>query len=89
MDLSVQKLDVNGFIAKQEWGRSKFLPPCVFYSSPLDPLEQSNVAASSAETKKVEHSIFCSNPFIFLSFCTSAYVSGDLCRCHQPKGRLL
>ncbi|XP_009375785.2 protochlorophyllide-dependent translocon component 52, chloroplastic [Pyrus x bretschneideri] len=53
LDLSVQKLDVNGFIAKQEWGRSKFLSPCVFYVSPLDPLEQGDVAASSSETKRV------------------------------------
>ncbi|KAM1756213.1 hypothetical protein ACFX11_005607 [Malus domestica] len=53
LDLRVEKLDINGFIAKQEWGWSKFLPPCVFYGSPLDPLEQGNGAASSAETKKV------------------------------------
>lgn len=53
MELSVQKLDINGFIAKQEWGRSKFLPPCVFYASPLDPVDQGNGAASSAGTKKV------------------------------------
>ncbi|KAM1340986.1 hypothetical protein ACFX2F_005492 [Malus domestica] len=53
LDLRVEKLDINGFIAKQEWGWSKFLPPCVFYGTPLDPLEQGNGAASSAETKKV------------------------------------
>ncbi|CAB4312546.1 unnamed protein product [Prunus armeniaca] len=53
LELSVQKLDINGFIAKQEWGRSKFLPPCVFYASPLDPVDQGNGAASSAGTKKV------------------------------------
>ncbi|XP_057432997.1 protochlorophyllide-dependent translocon component 52, chloroplastic-like [Lotus japonicus] len=46
LELSIEKLDINGFSADQGWSKSKFMPPCIFYAyTPDQP-------ASSAETKK-------------------------------------
>ena len=52
LEMKIEKLDQSGFIGKQEWGTYKFIPPCVFYQSPL---EKTNGSASSAETKKVDY----------------------------------
>ena len=54
MELSVKRLDINGFIGKQDWGSSKFLAPCVFYSY-VDPVvDQDNSGTlPSAGTKMV------------------------------------
>ncbi|KAJ4835429.1 hypothetical protein Tsubulata_037697 [Turnera subulata] len=51
MEMSVKKLDVNGFIAKQEWGGSKFIAPCIFYAY-TDIPEQGKSTATSDGTKK-------------------------------------
>ncbi|KAF7836965.1 Protochlorophyllide-dependent translocon component 52, chloroplastic [Senna tora] len=50
LELSIEKLDANGFTANQGWSKSKFVPPSIFYvySNP----EQPNGSSSSAEPKK-------------------------------------
>ncbi|XP_057956452.1 protochlorophyllide-dependent translocon component 52, chloroplastic [Malania oleifera] len=53
VEMSVQKLDINGFTAKQEWGMSKFIPPCLFYAFPNPVADQGNGSVSSGGTKKV------------------------------------
>lgn len=53
LELIVQKSDINGFTAKQEWGISNFIAPCVFYAHPPLQVDQGNGAASSPGTKKV------------------------------------
>ncbi|CAJ1938545.1 unnamed protein product [Sphenostylis stenocarpa] len=46
LEFSIEKLDINGFTADQVWGRSKFMPPCIFHAyTPDQP-------ASSGETQK-------------------------------------
>ncbi|GMN65948.1 hypothetical protein TIFTF001_035013 [Ficus carica] len=53
LDLSVEKLNTDGFIAKREpGGVNTFYAPCVFYSSFTLSPKQGNGAASSAGTKK-------------------------------------
>ncbi|CAL5437744.1 unnamed protein product [Camellia sinensis] len=49
---SVKNLDINGFFARQEWGHSKFVAPCIF--SAFTPLvaDQTNGSVSSAGTKE-------------------------------------
>lgn len=47
LELSIEKLDVNGFTANQGWSKSKFMPPSIFYAY-SDP----NKLASSDESKK-------------------------------------
>ncbi|KAK4764183.1 hypothetical protein SAY87_013621 [Trapa incisa] len=48
VELSVKRLDVNGFLAKQDMGASKFLSPCIFYAN-TDPITDiGNGSASSA-----------------------------------------
>ncbi|KAJ4724041.1 protochlorophyllide-dependent translocon component 52, chloroplastic [Melia azedarach] len=54
VEMSIQKIDINGFIGKQELGGSKFIAPCIFYAY-TEPLEnQGNGSASSAEANKKE-----------------------------------
>lgn len=50
--MSLLKLDINGFLANQEAGTSKFTPPCVYQSFLSLPVNQNNEAASDG-TKKV------------------------------------
>ncbi|KAJ9697727.1 hypothetical protein PVL29_007040 [Vitis rotundifolia] len=52
LEMKIQKLDRSGFIGKQEWGTSKFIPPCVFYLSSDLLIDKTNGSASSVETKK-------------------------------------
>lgn len=48
IDLYVPKLDINGFtVEHQNSGQSKFVPPCVFYTSFFGPIDNNNGAASS------------------------------------------
>lgn len=51
LEMSVKKLDVNGFIGKLELGGSKFIAPCIFYAY-SDFEEQANATAAPAGTKK-------------------------------------
>lgn len=69
--MSVLKFDMNGFIAKQDWGGSKFIPPCIFYAFPPDNVAaEGNGSASSAGTKKVKNQVdlLCQMKFISNSF---------------------
>ncbi|XP_010257616.1 PREDICTED: protochlorophyllide-dependent translocon component 52, chloroplastic isoform X2 [Nelumbo nucifera] len=52
MEINVQTLDINGFVAKQENGHSKFIPPCIFFASPDLIPDQGNGSASSGSVKK-------------------------------------
>ncbi|KAH7560365.1 hypothetical protein JRO89_XS10G0005500 [Xanthoceras sorbifolium] len=54
LELSVKKLDVNGFVGRQEWGSVKFIAPCTFcmYADPED--VQGNASASSTGTDEVK-----------------------------------
>lgn len=55
LEMSVKKLDVNGFIGKQEWGSSMFIAPCIFhaFTDSVPVVDQGNGSETSAETKKV------------------------------------
>ncbi|KAK4266676.1 hypothetical protein QN277_027561 [Acacia crassicarpa] len=50
LELSIDKLDINGFTADQGWSDSKFMSPCIFYA--YSKPDQPNVSASSADAKK-------------------------------------
>ncbi|GLT26988.1 hypothetical protein SLA2020_020210 [Shorea laevis] len=52
LEMTVKKLDANGFIGKQEWGSSKFIAPCIFYAYTDPVVDQGNGSASSAQTTK-------------------------------------
>jgi phenylpropionate dioxygenase-like ring-hydroxylating dioxygenase large terminal subunit len=57
LEINVKKLDKDGFVAKQEWGTSGFLPPCIFYAN-TDPFpDPDNGSASPAEGKKPSVSV--------------------------------
>ncbi|XP_004308605.1 PREDICTED: protochlorophyllide-dependent translocon component 52, chloroplastic-like [Fragaria vesca subsp. vesca] len=50
MDLHISKLDINGFtVDDQNSGQSKYVPPCLFYSSLIGPIDNSNGAALSGK----------------------------------------
>jgi hypothetical protein len=55
LELMIERLDINGFKAHQEWSLSKFIPPCVFYAYTKPVVDQANGAASSSGTEKVIH----------------------------------
>ncbi|KAF2314547.1 hypothetical protein GH714_027479 [Hevea brasiliensis] len=52
IDLSVQKLDRDGFTGKMDWGSSKFIAPCIFYAYTEPVADQGNGTVSSPHTKK-------------------------------------
>ncbi|KAL6130048.1 hypothetical protein ACLB2K_068429 [Fragaria x ananassa] len=50
MDLHISKLDINGFtVDDQNSGQSKYVPACLFYSSLIGPIDNSNGAALSGK----------------------------------------
>ncbi|KAK4851469.1 hypothetical protein QYF36_015389 [Acer negundo] len=78
LQVSVKKLDINGFVGRQEWGSVKFTAPCTFcmYTDHVD--VQGNGSASSTRTDK----ILCGTKFpdeqntVLFFFCVP--VSPDL-----------
>ncbi|XWS52387.1 hypothetical protein CRYUN_Cryun11dG0066100 [Craigia yunnanensis] len=52
LEMSVKKLDVNGFTGKQDWGSSIFIAPCIFHAFSDVVVDQGNGSETSAETKK-------------------------------------
>ncbi|KAF2305440.1 hypothetical protein GH714_005318 [Hevea brasiliensis] len=52
IDLSVKKLDRDGFTGKMDWGSSKFIAPCIFYAYTEPVADQGNGTVSSPHTKK-------------------------------------
>ncbi|XP_057509618.1 protochlorophyllide-dependent translocon component 52, chloroplastic-like [Actinidia eriantha] len=52
LEMSVKKLDVNGYIAKQEWANSSFIAPCIFAAFASVAADPSNGSVSSAGTKE-------------------------------------
>ncbi|WRX33020.1 Pheophorbide a oxygenase - like 4 [Theobroma cacao] len=52
LEMSVKKLDVNGFTGKQDWGCSKFIAPCIFHAYADPAVDQGNGSETPAETKK-------------------------------------
>ncbi|KAL5832377.1 hypothetical protein ACOSQ4_017731 [Xanthoceras sorbifolium] len=71
LEVSVKKLDTNGFVGRQEWGNVKFTAPCTFcmYNDPVD--VQGNGSASFTRTDKT----ICGQNFreqpstVFFFFC--------------------
>lgn len=57
LDMSIKKSDVNGFIARQETGSSRFIAPCIFSAFTSLAADKSNGSASSAGTKEVNRLI--------------------------------
>ncbi|XP_021891099.1 protochlorophyllide-dependent translocon component 52, chloroplastic [Carica papaya] len=51
LEISVKKLGVNGFIAKQGWGSAKFTAPCVYHvsSDPFPDKENGSVTSDGVE----------------------------------------
>ncbi|OWM69273.1 hypothetical protein CDL15_Pgr025460 [Punica granatum] len=68
LELSIKKLDINGFVAKQEWGTSRFLPPCIFYANSDPFIDPGNGSASSAEMQKAPSSPLGPNRKLALIF---------------------
>ena len=49
--MNIETLNLNGFVARQQFGYGKFIPPCLYYAFPS--LGSSNGSVSSANTKEV------------------------------------
>ncbi|KAK3037041.1 hypothetical protein RJ639_031615 [Escallonia herrerae] len=52
LEISVEKLVVNGFTAKQEPGGYNFIAPCVFYGSPMGSSSNGSAASSTGTTEE-------------------------------------
>ncbi|KAL6976852.1 hypothetical protein U1Q18_025637 [Sarracenia purpurea var. burkii] len=57
LEISIKRLDINGFTSKQEAGNGRFIAPCIFGAFPPLTADQSNGSVSSAGTKEVDQSI--------------------------------
>lgn len=62
LEISVKKLGVNGFIAKQGWGSAKFTAPCVYHVS-SDPFpDKENGSVTSDGVEKVIYQMYTVTP---------------------------
>ncbi|KAK1581797.1 hypothetical protein Q3G72_009104 [Acer saccharum] len=82
LELSVKKLDVNGFVGRQEWGSVKFIAPCTYcmYADD-DPVDvQGNGSAKSTGTDEalVRPKLSGQQRMVFFFFCIP--VSPGNCR---------
>lgn len=73
IDISIEKLDKNGFQATRNGGNSKFMAPCTYYSAVSPP-----TSVSSSGNSKVKHSF---NSLFFCDFQICYFVSICLCIC--------
>ena len=63
IDINVKRLDMDGFDAEREHAKTKFIPPCLYYTCSESPAIQSNKSVSSALTKEVTYLIDLDNFF--------------------------
>lgn len=60
LEMSVRKLDVNGFTGKQDWGSSIFFAPCVYRAFADPVVNQGNESEALPQTRNVLHAfIIC------------------------------
>ncbi|KAI9186009.1 hypothetical protein LWI28_012975 [Acer negundo] len=82
LELSVKKLDVNGFVGRQEWGSVKFIAPCTFCMYADDPVDvQGNGSAKSTGTDEalvLRPKLSGQQRMVFFFFCVP--VSPGNCR---------
>ncbi|OAY28964.1 protochlorophyllide-dependent translocon component 52, chloroplastic-like isoform X1 [Manihot esculenta] len=52
IDMSVKKLDKDGYIGKMDWGCSKFIAPCIFYAYADPVADQVYGTVSSSQSRK-------------------------------------
>lgn len=69
LDMSIKKSDVNGFIARQETGSSRFIAPCIFSAFTSLAADKSNGSASSAGTKEEPSSPVAQRRFALIFIC--------------------
>lgn len=53
IEMSIENMDINGFIGKQDWESTKFFAPCVFNVF-TDLTDQENGSASLVGAEKVK-----------------------------------
>ncbi|KAI9184770.1 hypothetical protein LWI28_000915 [Acer negundo] len=68
LEMSVTKLDVNGFIGKADWGGSKFIAPFIYQNSINPVVGQRNESESTAGIKK-ERKIMSVGPVNWQKAC--------------------
>ncbi|KAL3828874.1 hypothetical protein ACJIZ3_017676 [Penstemon smallii] len=70
LEISIQKLDVNGFTSKQMFGENYFIPPCLYYGYFSPAPNQSKNSTSSAGTKdEVSTPIPAQKRALLIFFC--------------------
>ncbi|GMH00100.1 hypothetical protein Nepgr_001939 [Nepenthes gracilis] len=69
LEINVQTMDINGFVAKQEWGISKFIPPCVFYAFPNPMVDEGNGSLSSASSNTESSTQRTQKRFLLIFIC--------------------
>ncbi|XVF47505.1 hypothetical protein PTKIN_Ptkin03bG0114100 [Pterospermum kingtungense] len=53
LEMSIRKLDVNGFTGKQDWGSSIFIAPCVYHAFSDPMVNKGNGFEALAQTRNV------------------------------------
>lgn len=91
LEMTVKKLDANGFNGKQEWGSSKFIAPCIFYAYTDPVVDQGNGSASSAQTTKVNSYVHFYLQFLCLNLAQEYLIHTHFClgRHQQHNGEWL
>ncbi|BAT73643.1 hypothetical protein LR48_Vigan01g050000 [Vigna angularis] len=59
LELLVENLDINGFIADQGWSKSKFISPCIFYAYTPDKPSSSGETQKPSAQKKMALIFIC------------------------------
>uniref|UniRef100_A0A7N0T8J5 Rieske domain-containing protein n=1 Tax=Kalanchoe fedtschenkoi TaxID=63787 RepID=A0A7N0T8J5_KALFE len=52
LNIDIERMDIDGFTSRQQFGGSKFIPPCVYYAYPNKPSEQTNGSVPKSTDKK-------------------------------------
>ncbi|CAK9161990.1 unnamed protein product [Ilex paraguariensis] len=69
LEISIQKVDLNGFTAKQQFGASTFIAPCVYYGFFSPGGIPDNGSASSASTTEGPSSLVSQKRALLVFFC--------------------
>ncbi|KAL9661877.1 hypothetical protein QQ045_026705 [Rhodiola kirilowii] len=52
LNIEIERLDIDGFTSKQQFGASKFVPPCIYHAYPMKPSAQTNGSVPTSADKK-------------------------------------
>ncbi|KAI0504846.1 hypothetical protein KFK09_015810 [Dendrobium nobile] len=69
LEITIEKFDINGFLAKQRFGYGKFVAPCLYYAFPLSVSTNGSGSSSNGQTMPNQSFLKVQRRILLIFFC--------------------